>query len=70
MLRDVQYFKSRISRLDGAARLVDYLVQIVAEKRVQQQPAPPADQSETMSPSAPAAPSPQAGDDAVSEEKA
>jgi hypothetical protein len=68
MLRDVQYFKSRISRLDGAAHLVDYLIKIVAEKRVQvqQQPGPPVDQSETVSPSTP---SPQSGDDAIVGEK-
>lgn len=50
MLRDVQYFNARIGRLDGAARLGDKLVQIVAEKRVQaqQRPASPADPSEVL----------------------
>lgn len=48
MLRDAQYFNARIGRLDGAASLGDYLVQIVAEKKIQiqQRPASPAAPSE------------------------
>lgn len=55
MLRDVQYFNARIGRLDGAARLGDNLVQIVAEKKVQpqQRPASPADPSEALPSPAP-----------------
>ncbi len=36
MLRDVELFKSRISKLDGAADLGDYLVNLVNNKTVAQ----------------------------------
>lgn len=50
MLRDAQYFNARIGRLDGAARLGDYLLQIVAEKKIQaqQHPASPAISAEAL----------------------
>ena len=34
MLRDVELFKSRISKLDGAGDLGDYLVKLVSDKAV------------------------------------
>ena len=68
MLRDAQYFNGRIGRLDGAASLGDYLVQIVAEKKIQtqQRPASPATPSEAPPT---LAPSPKADDDVIITEK-
>ena len=34
MLRDVEFFRSRISKLEGAAGLGEYLVKVVEKKRV------------------------------------
>lgn len=42
MLRDVELFNSRISKLDGAADLGDYLVKLVSNKNVARQDEPPA----------------------------
>ena len=42
MLRDVDLFRSRISKLDGAADLGDYLVKLVNDKTVTQDQEPPA----------------------------
>lgn len=64
MLRDAQYFNARIGRLDGAARLGDYLVQIVAEKKIQaQQHSTSAENPSEARPSL--TPSPEAEEDAV-----
>lgn len=69
MLRDAQYFNARIGRLDGAARLGDYMVQVVAEKKIQAQPRPaPAEASSEALPSL--VPSPEAEQDMVVAEKA
>lgn len=41
MLRDTEFFKSRISKIDGAGDIGDYLVNIVTAKAVAEQPKPP-----------------------------
>lgn len=41
MLHDTEYFKSRISKIDGAGDIGDYLVNIVNAKAVAQRPKPP-----------------------------
>lgn len=38
MLRDIDFFNSRISRLDGAADIGDYLTKIVEDKTVAENP--------------------------------
>ncbi len=38
MLRDAEYFRSRISKLDGAADIGDHLVGIVNSKAVAEKP--------------------------------
>lgn len=39
MLRDVEFFRSRISKLEGAAGLGEYLVKVVERKGVADSPA-------------------------------
>lgn len=46
MLRDVEYLESRISKLDGAADLGEYLVKLVNDKTVAERAGP----SDTTSP--------------------
>ena len=41
MLHDTEYFKSRISKIDGAGDIGDYLVNIVTAKAVAERPKPP-----------------------------
>ena len=41
MLRDTEFFKSRISKIDGAGDIGDHLVHIVNVKAVAEQPNPP-----------------------------
>ena len=41
MLHDAEFFKSRISKIDGAGDIGDYLVKIVNAKAVAEQPKPP-----------------------------
>lgn len=41
MLRDTEFFKSRISKIDGAGDIGDHLVNIVFAKAVTEQPKPP-----------------------------
>jgi hypothetical protein len=40
MLWDVELFKSRISKLDGAADLGDYLVNLISDKTIAQKEEP------------------------------
>ena len=40
MLRDAEFFRSRLSKLDGAGDIGDYIVSIVNAKTVAEQPAP------------------------------
>lgn len=47
MLRDVELFKSRISKLDAAADLGDYLVKIVSDKTVVPEKEPSAKSTES-----------------------
>ena len=50
MLHDAEFFQSRISKLDGAADLGDYLIKIIKEKAVvdtPQQENPPVPISES-----------------------
>lgn len=51
LLRDVEFFKTRISKLDGAGDIGDFLVAIINEKSVDRAPNPP---SEVPEPGAPA----------------
>ena len=41
MLHDTEFFKSRISKIDGASDIGDHLVNIVFAKAVTEQPKPP-----------------------------
>lgn len=41
MLQDTEFFKSRISKIDGAGDIGDYLVNIVSAKAVAERPKPP-----------------------------
>lgn len=41
MLRDTEFFKSRISKIDGAGDIGDHLVDIVKVKAVAEQPKAP-----------------------------
>ena len=41
MLHDTEFFKSRISKIDGAGDIGDYLVNIVNAKAVAERPKPP-----------------------------
>lgn len=43
MLRDTEFFKSRISKIDGAGDIGDFLVNIVTAKAVAEQPKPSTD---------------------------
>lgn len=47
MLRDVEFFKSRISKIDGAGDIGDHLVDVVNAKAVAEQPKPPAEEPPT-----------------------
>lgn len=47
MLHDTEFFRSRISKIDGAGDLGDYLVNIVYAKAVAEQPKPPEESSPT-----------------------
>ena len=40
MIRDTEFFKSRISKIEGAADIGDHLVSIVKAKAVAEQPKP------------------------------
>ena len=40
MLHDTEFFKSRISKIDGAGDIGDYLVNIVNAKAVAEEPKP------------------------------
>lgn len=40
MLRDTEFFKSRISKIDGAGDIGDYLINLVNAKAVAAQPTP------------------------------
>lgn len=68
MLRDAQYFNARIGRLDSAASLGDYLVQIVAQKKIQAQQHPASPDIPSEAPSSSALP-PKAEDNVVVAEK-
>lgn len=41
MLHDTEFFRSRISKIDGAGDIGDYLVNIVYAKAVAEKPKPP-----------------------------
>ena len=41
MLRDAEFFRSRLSKLDGAGDIGDYVISIVNAKAVAEQTAPP-----------------------------
>lgn len=41
MLRDTEFFKSRISKIDGAGDIGDHLINFVHVKAVTEQPKPP-----------------------------
>ena len=45
MLRDTEFFKSRMSKIDGAGDIGDRLVDIVNVKAVADQPKPPQESS-------------------------
>lgn len=46
MVRDVEFFRSRISKLEGSASLGDFLVQLVDNKPVGEEGKPSTDASE------------------------
>ena len=48
MLRDVEFFRTRISKLEGATSLGDFLVQLVDNKTIGEEVKPSADASEQL----------------------
>jgi len=50
LLRDVEFFKTRISKLDGAGDISDFLLAIINEKPVDRAPNPPARTAEPGGP--------------------
>ena len=75
MLGDVEYFESRLSRIDGFEDAAEYLSNIIKSKEIAAPPPPPSAPSTTTSPSpdekedAASPPPVPAKDDVVSEKK-
>lgn len=68
MLRDAEFFRSRLSKLDGAGDIGDYVVSIVHAKTVTEQPTPAAASTPGETPTTGAAASGQKQENGAGEE--